>query len=151
MRIESLSENNIDDYIDYLKKAMSEEPEMMTAEMVDESGIRDRVKDSFYMNTKSLLAFNDREVVGRIEYHFYGCMQDGYRMCYVDWVYVLPEYRGKGVARELFAAMEKDCQANNINQYYLIRATNPAADRFYHGFADATLSEEPMLRRELSC
>ncbi len=25
MRIESLSENNIDDYIDYLKKAMSEE------------------------------------------------------------------------------------------------------------------------------
>ena len=150
MRIESLSEKNTDDYIDYLKKAMSEEPEMMTAEAVDESGIRDRVKDSFYMNTKSLLAFNDKEVVGRIEYHFYGCMQDGYRMCYVDWVYVLPEYRGKGVARELFAAMEKDCKDNDINQYYLIRAINPAADKFYRGFKEAVLSEEPILRRELN-
>ena len=41
MKIDSLSENNIDDYIDYLKKAMSEEPEMMTAEAVAEKGIRD--------------------------------------------------------------------------------------------------------------
>ena len=53
MRIESLSEKNTDYYIDYLKKAMTEEPEMMTAEAVDESGIRDRVKDSFYMNIKT--------------------------------------------------------------------------------------------------
>lgn len=34
-------------------------------------------------------------------------MQDGYRMAYVDWVYVLPEARHKGVAQGLFQEMEK--------------------------------------------
>ena len=28
------------------------------------------------------LAMENDQVLGRIEYHFYGCMQDGYRMAY---------------------------------------------------------------------
>lgn len=41
-------------------------------------------------------------VVGRIEYHFYGSMQNGFKMAYVDWGYVLKLYRHKGVAQMLF-------------------------------------------------
>lgn len=52
-------------------------------------------------------------------------------MAYVNWVYVLPEYRHSGVARKLFAEFEKDCEKHEIHQYYLIRATNENADRFY--------------------
>ncbi|MCR5324831.1 MAG: GNAT family N-acetyltransferase [Lachnospiraceae bacterium] len=148
MRIERLTINNADAYIMYLKKAMSLEPDMMTAENVDEEGIRKRMTDSFYSKTTSLLAFESDKVVGRIEYHFYGCMQDGYRMAYVDWVYVLPEYRHNGIAQALFKALEKDCIDNEINQYYLIRSTNREADRFYHSFEMATFSEAPILRRE---
>ena len=109
---------------------MGAEPEMMHVEAVDREGLRRRVKDPFYQNTISILAMENDQVLGRIEYHFYGCMQDGYRMAYVDWVYVLPEARHKGVAQGLFQEMEKDCRKHGINQYYLIRATNPNADNF---------------------
>lgn len=80
---------------------------MMHVEAVDREGLRRRVKDPFYQNTTSILAMENDQVLGRIEYHFYGCMQDGYRMAYVDWVYVLPEARHKGVVQGCFRRWKK--------------------------------------------
>ena len=120
---------------------------MMTADTVDEAGIKERIADPFYSRTTSILAKVDGSVVGRIEYHFYGCMQDGQRMAYVDWVYVLKSFRHRGIARGLFAEFEKDCAANHIDQYYLIRAKNEEADRFYGCFENAELGETPLLRK----
>lgn len=149
MVFEILSNDNVDEYIDYLKSAMGEEPDLMTADKVDENGIKNRVADPFFNKTTSVLAKMDGQVVGRIEYHFYGCMQDGYKMAYVDWVYVLKSYRHQGIAQKLFAEFEKDCEKNNINQYYLIRAQNDEADSFYNHFADVELAESPILRKHL--
>lgn len=70
-------------------------------------------------------------------------------MAYVDWVYVLKAYRHRGIARKLFVEMEKDCVKNNINQYYLIRARNEDADRFYQSFENVERNEIPVLRRYL--
>lgn len=149
MIFEILDNDNVEDYIAYLKIAMSEEPDMMTAEKIDEQGIKSRISDPFFNRTTSILAKENGKVVGRIEYHFYGCMQDGYRMAYVDWVYVLKAYRHKGIAQELFGEFERDCVQNNINQYYLIRATNEEANRFYEHFEDVQLEETPFLRKYL--
>jgi len=146
---EFLSSENIAQYIAYLHRAVEEEPKMQWVQEVDESGIRERVNDPFYRNTKSILAMVGDAVAGRIEYHFYGCLQDGYRMAYVDWVYVLPEYRHIGMAQGLFREFEKDCLAHKIDQYYLIRATNPGADKFYHSFESAELSTAPTLRKNI--
>ena len=147
MVFEFLNSKNVAGYIAYLKKAMAEEPEAMTAEIIDESSIQNRLRDPFYQHTKSILAIDNDLVVGRIEYHFYGCMQDGYRMAYVDWVYVLKDYRHRGIAQQLFRELERDCAENHIFQYYLIRATNENADRFYKQFQNAELSCEPFLRK----
>ncbi len=149
MIFEILNNDNVEDYIAYLKIAMSEEPDMMTAEKVDEQGIKSRILDPFFNRTTSILAKENGMVVGRIEYHFYGCMQDGYRMAYVDWVYVLKAYRHKGIAQKLFAEFERDCVQNNINQYYLIRAINEEANRFYGHFEDVQLQDTPFLRKYL--
>ena len=149
MRIEKLNPENVTQYLWYLRVAFAEEPEQMTAEQIDEAGIRARVTDPFYAGTKSLLAFEGDQAVGRLEYHFYGCLQDGARMAYVDWVYVLKAYRHKGIAQGLFRAFEEECGRNGIDQYYLIRSVKPEADRFYHGFKGAELSEEPLLRKEI--
>ena len=149
MIFEILNNDNVEDYIAYLKIAMSEEPDMMTAEKVDEQGIKSRILDPFFNRTTSILAKENGMVVGRIEYHFYGCMQNGYRMAYVDWVYVLKAYRHKGIAQKLFVEFERDCVQNNINQYYLIRATNEEANRFYEHFEDVQLEETPFLRKYL--
>lgn len=147
MKFEKLKQDNVEDYIAYLKIAMGEEPDNMTAEIVDETGIKSRISDPFYNRTTSILAKENDMVVGRIEYHFYGCIQNGYKMAYVDWVYVLKAYRHKGIAQMLFKEFERDCAQNDIDQYYLIRATNEEANRFYGHFEGAQLSESPLLRK----
>lgn len=149
MYFERLNEQNVEHYIAYLKLAMEQEPNMMTADVIDEEEIRARLREPFYEKSTSILAMENNQVAGRIEYHFYGCIQDGYRMAYVNWVYVLPEYRHNGVAQGLFAEFEKDCAKHDIHQYYLIRATNENADRFYKKFEGVQLDEEPMLRKIL--
>ena len=149
MVFEILNKDNVNEYIDYLKIAMNEEPDLMVADVIDEEGIKSRLSDPFFNKKTSILAKVDGKVVGRIEYHFYGCLQDGCRMAYVDWVYVLKAYRHQGIAQKLFAEFEKDCLKNNINQYYLIRAKNDDADRFYSHFADVELSDSPILRKYL--
>ena len=75
MYFERLNEQNVEHYIAYLKLAMQQEPDMMTVEEIDEEGIRTRLRDSFYEKSTSILAMENNQVVGRIEYHFYGCMQ----------------------------------------------------------------------------
>ena len=149
MVFEVLTKDNVEEYIDYLKIAMSEEPNLMFADTVDEKGIKNRVNEPFFCKTTSILAKIDDKVVGRIEYHFYGCIQDGHKMAYVDWVYVLKSYRHRGIAQQLFTEFEKDCVKNDINQYYLIRAKNDEADRFYTNFANVELMDSPILRKHL--
>ena len=145
-----LNQDTVDAYLEYLKRAMAQEPHLMMAETFDEAGIRQRIRDPFYQKTTSILAIEDGAVIGRIEFHFYGCMQDGYRMAYVDWVYVLPRHRHRGVAQGLFRELEKDCAAMGIDQYYLIRSERAEADRFYRAFEKAELSTAPLLRKYLS-
>ena len=62
LRIERLGENNVESYLRYLHQAMTLEPQMMTAEAVDEDGIRARVRDPLYEKTTSLLAFEGAEL-----------------------------------------------------------------------------------------
>ena len=150
MIFQKLSENNVELYLDYLKLAMRQEPHMMTADFFDEEGIRKRIADPFFRNTTSILALEEGVVVGRIEFHFYGCMQDGCKMAYVDWVYVLPAHRHKGVAQSLFREFETACKAFGIHHYYLIRSERPESDRFYRAFSGVELSNEPLLRKALS-
>ncbi len=149
MVFEKLGKDNAKQYIDYLKIAMREEPELMTADSIDEEGIKERITNAFFNLTTSILAKDGDKVVGRIEYHFYGCMQDGCKMAYVDWVYVLKDYRHKGIAQKLFLQFEKHCLSNDINQYYLICATNNNADKFYKSFKNVEINQSPILRKIL--
>lgn len=147
MKFERLNTENVESYLDYLKIAMAQEPDMMIAEKVDEVGIRERVADEFFQRTTSILAFDGENIVGRIEFHFYGCMQDGYKMAYVDWVYVLRDYRHRGIAQALFREFEKECAKHRINQYYLITAENAEASRFYKAIQGADIKLTPILRK----
>ncbi|MDE5715540.1 MAG: GNAT family N-acetyltransferase [Anaeroplasmataceae bacterium] len=147
---EQLDLSNIEEYISYLKTALKEEPNLMTITEVDEEGIKARMLDPLFHHSTSILAKENGIVVGRIEYHFYGCIQGGYKMAYVNWVYVLKAYRHKGIAQMLFLEFEKDCKKNNIDQYFLIRATNEDANRFYNQFENAELNEVPLLRKYLT-
>ena len=146
MVFEILSSENISEFIDYLKMAMIEEPDVLMSYVIDEEGIKSRISNSFF-NSINILARTDNKIVGRIEYHFYGCIQDGYKMAYVDWVYVLKSYRHQGIAQKLFKEFERDCIRNNIDEYFLICAENEEADRFYKHFENVGLRNSPILRK----
>lgn len=55
----------------------------------------------------------------------------------------------RGAAKSLFAEFEKDCAANEINQYYLIRSEQPAAKAFYDKFSNASTEYTPVLRKNI--
>lgn len=147
MTFEFLNEMNVEQFIDYLNNAFADEPNNMVAESVEAEQIRQRVIDSFYTKTKSILAIENGNVIGQIEYHFYGCIQDGSKMAYVDWVHVLLAHRKRGVATSLFKQFEKDCMENDINQYYLIRCEDECAKIFYDRFENSQTTLSPILRR----
>lgn len=147
MRIEKLNYGNVILYLGYLKKALNDEPDMMCIETVNEEEIIERVSSS--NQSTSLLVFDDERVVGRLEYHFYSCIQDGYKMAYVNWVYVLRRYRNKGFAHALFAEFEKECRENDIDEYFLIQANNENATDFYNSFVSANIANEKILRKSL--
>ena len=140
---EKLNKDNFNKYYDYLSLATRLEPELMCSSDINKEELLERLDDELTKRSNSILAMCENKVVGRIEYHFYSCFQDGYRICYVDWVYVLPENRNKGIAKKLFDEMTKDCVKNNIDEFRLIRATNKDANGFYKSFKSAQICEMP--------
>ncbi len=140
---EKLNKDNFNKYYDYLSLATRLEPELMCTSDINKEELYERLDDELTKRSTSILAMCEDKVVGRIEYHFYSCFQDGYRICYVDWVYVLPENRNKGIAKKLFDEMINDCVKNNIDEFRLIRATNKNAKDFYESFKTAKICEMP--------
>ena len=146
---EKLNKDNFNMYYDYLSLASKLEPELMCSSDINKEELYERLDDELAKRSTSILAMYESKVVGRIEYHFYSCFQDGYRICYVDWLYVLPENRSKGVAKNLFNEMTKDCVKNNIDEIRLIRATNKNANGFYESFKSAKICEMPFFIQHL--
>lgn len=147
--IQRLSDENLSDYIDYLRMACALEPEMMMTDKVDERAIIEAVTAQTPNLCTSFLAYVDNRVVGRIEFHWYVCLQDGYKMAYVDWLYVLPSYRGHGIATQLIQAFEASCIEHQIDEYFLIQADNDRAEAFYCTLKHVRASQCVIVRKNL--
>ena len=146
---EKLNKDNFNKYYDSLSLATKLEPELMCSSDTNKEELYERLDDELIKRSTSILAIYENKVVGRIEYHFYSCFQDGYRICYVDWLYVLPKNRNKGIAKKLFNEMTKDCIKNNIDEIRLIRATNKNANDFYKSFKSVKICEMPFFIQHL--
>lgn len=59
-----LDESNIEKYIEYLEHALAVEPEQMHVDKIDKEGLRERIKDSFFRKTTSVLAMENAKVLG---------------------------------------------------------------------------------------
>ena len=121
----------------------------MCSSDINKEKLYERLDDELTKRSTSILAMYEDKVVGRIEYHFYSCFQDGYRICYIDWLYVLPKNRNKGIAKKLFNQMTRDCVKHNIDEIRLIRTTNENANHFYESFKYAQICELPFFIQNL--
>lgn len=91
----------------------------------------------------------NKKVIGLVTWITYGLPKHG--VCELDRIAVLPEYRGKGIAKKLFNALIKDAkQFYNKNNsrlrklYLLTHVDNIRAHRFYEklGFKHETTLKE---------
>ena len=65
---------------------------------------------------------------------------------YVDWVFVLKEFRHQGIAQFLFAQMAAYIKAMGIDEYFLLMAENSEAQSFYRSIKGADISSYDVLR-----
>jgi len=96
-----------------------------------------------------IVAVDEREVAGIVTWVVQGLWK--HQLCELDRIAVLPEYRGKGIAKKLFESLVKDAKSyyKKHNQklrklYLLTHADNKRAHRFYErlGFNHETTLKE---------
>jgi len=96
-----------------------------------------------------IVAQDNKKIAGIVTWIVHGLPK--HQLCELDRIAVLPEYRGKGVARDLFNALVKDAKAfykkNNLKLrklYLLTHADNARAHKFYEklGFKHETTLKE---------
>lgn len=78
-----------------------------------------------------ILCLNGEEVVGRVDLMYEQSYMDFSVVGYVDWIYVGPKYRGKGIGKQLLKEAEKQFSNMNCVKYYLFIADNEQAIKFY--------------------
>ncbi len=113
-----------------------------------QEGIR-TFKNELKKNHVYIVADYNGKIVGIVTWVMHGLLK--HQLCELDRIAVLAEYRGKGVARELFDALVKDANEIYIKNnsrlrklYLLTHSDNERAQRFYEklGFKhEATLKE----------
>lgn len=134
------------------KTARLTEPGVLFGEIEEEEYarvIKERMADPICSNTRVALALDGGRVVGRCDFTMKASIMDGFRDAYVDWIYVLKDYRHKRVGQGLIAFMEVYLKEHRIQEYFLFTAHNEEAQRFYTHFEGYKRDEDWVLRKEI--
>jgi ribosomal protein S18 acetylase RimI-like enzyme len=83
---------------------------------------------------QSLIACLDKRIVGKINTN-----ARSFTRVQIGGVYVLPEYRGRGIGRRMTAVFAGELMAGGLGVTLFVKKNNPAAQKIYRqiGFEDA--------------
>jgi len=116
-----------------------------------EANTKKALQNPLFASARCIMCISETgQAIGRIDFaiassfSFDGCMQ-----VYVDWVYVLKEFRHEGVAQFLFTQMERYIKDLGIDEYFLLMADNEEAQKFYYSFKDAEITNYNVLRKNV--
>ncbi|MBI2541278.1 GNAT family N-acetyltransferase [Candidatus Woesearchaeota archaeon] len=105
----------------------------------------DEIKKSHHY----IVAEENKKIIGIVTWLMHGLPK--HQLCELDRIAVLPEYRGKGVSKQLFSALVKDTKSfykknkSRLRKLYLLtHADNSRAQKFYEklGFKHETTLKE---------
>jgi GNAT superfamily N-acetyltransferase len=102
--------NNKDlEHFVYLDKKMRIEEPDIYFEYREENYRQDWQKYSIGLNNLGdvILCFLEDEIIARIDLNYIRSYMDFSLVGYVDWIYVRPHYRGRGIGKQLLAEAEK--------------------------------------------
>ena len=138
-----------------IRKAKPEDTEGIADVLVQSYNIKsveegiETFKNELGKNHVYIVAEEDGKILGIVTWLMHGLLKHG--LAELDRIAVLPEYRGKGVAKELFGALVEDIKKfyeskdSKLRKLYLLtHADNARAHSFYEkmGFKlETTLKE----------
>ncbi|MBI2558595.1 GNAT family N-acetyltransferase [Candidatus Woesearchaeota archaeon] len=105
-----------------------------------------------------IVAEDNGKIIGIVTWLMHGLPK--HQLCELDRIAVLPDYRGKGVAKQLFNALIKDAKAfykknkSKLRKLYLLtHADNIRAHKFYEklGFRHETTLKEHYYKGKDEC
>ena len=154
MKIEMLTSENIGILVDFEREARETEPDIWIDEFNAEDFKRDllnAMKNHVYSAARCMMCLDDdSKVIGRIDFSIVSCFAFGGNLqVYVDWVYVLKDFRHKGAAQFLFAKMEEYIKKLGIDEYFLLTAENDEAQKFYKSVKGAEIENKEVLRKQV--
>ena len=82
-------------------------------------------------NGDIIVCFDNDEIIGRVDVIYEQSYLDFSIVGYVDWIYVRPSYRKKGIGKALLQEAEKLFVKKGCFKYYLFVAENKQAIAFY--------------------
>lgn len=153
MNIRFLNKESLRTLVSFEKEARETEPGVLFGNF-DEGEFYDKtlkaLKDKSFSNAKTILCFQGEKVVGRLDFSIISSFAfGGDKQLYVDWIYVLKEYRHKKIAQALFEEVEKYMKENNMDRYFLIAAENDEAKRLYHNMKDVKITRQEILEKQI--
>ena len=104
-----------------------------------------------YDSARCMICINDEgRAIGRIDFAIVPSFSFGGNLqVYIDWVYVLKEFRHRGVAQYLFSQMTEYIKDMGISEYFLLMAENSEAQSFYRNLDGADISNYHVLRKHV--
>lgn len=155
MNIIMLTSENIDMLVKFEQEARISEPDIFI-ENFDANKFKDEtltaLKNPLFASSRCMLCNNEENrTIGRIDFSIVSSFSFGGNLqVYVDWVYVLKEFRHQGIAQLLFAQMETYIKNMGIFEYFLLTAENSEAQNFYHSIETVEIKNSEILRKYLT-
>jgi ribosomal protein S18 acetylase RimI-like enzyme len=110
------------------------------------------LKNPVFISSRCMLCNSEEnQTIGRIDFSIVSSFSFGGNLqVYVDWIYVLKEFRHQGAARLLLSQMEEYIKDMGIFEYFLLTAENSEAQSFYHSIEAAEIKDSEILRKYLA-
>lgn len=143
LQILSYTQERMEDVLDFERRLREEEN--FWGWEIDEAyaaAVRRSFQDPRFANALSLLAYRDRQVVGRVDSTLICSRFDGSVKAYLDWLCVLKSQRHKGAAQALMAELRRRLKEAGADTLIGLIASNPEAQRFYRSLEGAKIQDE---------
>jgi len=112
--------------------------------------LKNALKNPNFDSARCIICIIDEQIVGRIDFSIASSFSFGENsQVYVDWIYVLKEFRHQGVAQFLLSQMENYVKQMGINKYFLLMAENNEAQSFYRSLDSVEISSYDVLKKYL--
>ena len=142
LKIQTYTKDRIPDVLDFERRLRREEDfwgwEINQAYV---SAVERSFDDRSFDNAISLLAYDDGNVVGRIDASLIASHFDGSKKAYLDWICVIKSSRHQGVAQRLLESLRQILKERQIDTLIALTAANEEAQRFYKSVPDSVMKD----------